>query len=267
MAVNWGLSGNNALNAFQTGYQIGDTLRQRNVERQTSNALSGLVADPAQDDAKFAELIRGLPAQSAQALINARNGMQAQSRQEQQQRRADLPFVGRLLGTVTDEASYQRARQTAQDNGLDLSSAPANYDPAWIDQQRQRIAIFSNPQAQQALTNTAKELVDAGYQYGTPEFQTALRARINAADAKTIPLQPGGTVAERDPVTGQVRIVVAQNPGGFAPGSPVQQGDIPRLTNPSEVSNLKPGQQFYDPNGVLRQVPGGPTQTASGGFR
>lgn len=47
-------------------------------------------------------------------------------------------FMGQLLGGVKDQASYDQARAVAQQNGLDVSGVPPQYDPTFVDQVRQR---------------------------------------------------------------------------------------------------------------------------------
>lgn len=262
--VNWGLAqqGNSALGAFQTGYQIGDAIRQRGIERQTSSALSGLVADPAQDDAKFAELIKGLPIQSAQALINARTGMQAQQQQAQQQRRADLPFVGRLLQSSTDEASYQRARQVAQQYGVDLAGAPETFDPVWRDQQLTTVQALSTPQGQQVLSAAGKIAADEGLRPGTPEFSQRVTQIWRTENQKTVPYAAGGGVAAIDPTTGGVSTLIAPNTTGAPVGSPVQSGP--------QVGSVVGGYRFKGGNPNDRanwEQAGGGSGNATGGFR
>lgn len=237
MAVNWGLGlSNGAQNAFQTGFQIGDTLRQRNDMAQQRNLMM--------------------------------QQQQAKAQQEQvERRRADIPFVGRLLDSVTDEASYQRARGVAQQYGIDLSGAPSSYDPSWVDQQKTTVQALSTPQGQAALSTAGKIAQDEGLRPGTPEFGARVTQIWKAENQKTIPYTAGGGVASVDPTTGGVSTLIAPNNVGAPTGSPVPQGNIPRLTNPSEVEKLPPGSQFYDPNFILRQAPGGASSNAGGGFR
>ncbi len=45
-------------------------------------------------------------------------------------------LVAQLLGGVRDEQSYQRARQVAAQNGLDVSSIPPQYDVNWVQTTR-----------------------------------------------------------------------------------------------------------------------------------
>jgi len=273
MAVEWGLAqGPNAFqSAFSQGLQLGDMVRQRSEERKTSNALSGLVANPQQDDAAFAELIKGLPGNAALKLSQARQGYQqnaaTQQRAQQESRRADLPMLTNLLRNSTDQATYDRNLATARQYGVDTSTIPQQFDPQWRDQQLTTLQALQQPGGQEALSTAGKEAADAGFKPGTPQFNDFVRNRLVSSDRKVIPYTAGGGVGIYDPASGGVSNLITPNTGNAPAGTPVQQSNVPRLTNPSEVSSLKPGQQFYDPNGVLRQVPGGPTQPASGGFR
>lgn len=47
-----------------------------------------------------------------------------------------IEFVSQLLGGVKDQASLDQTRALAQQNGIDLSGLPAQYDPAVIEQRR-----------------------------------------------------------------------------------------------------------------------------------
>ena len=46
--------------------------------------------------------------------------------------RDKLAFAGQILGSVTDQTTYDAARQTATSNGLDVSNMPAQYDPGFV---------------------------------------------------------------------------------------------------------------------------------------
>lgn len=230
MATNWSLAGNGFGNALATGLQLGQGIRQRRLEDE-------------------------------QRATMAQDRAQAQQRQQQEQRRADLPFVGRLLSSVRDEDTYQRARGVAQQYGIDLSNAPQTYDPQWIEAQKATIQSLSSPEAQQALTTTAKELVDAGYKYGTPEFQQQLRARLSAGDTKYVPLAPGGGLAGIAP--GQAaQLVIAPNTGGMPAGAPV-------AGQPAASPTVKQinGKTFYNYNGKWYDEPmGGGGSNVTGNF-
>lgn len=68
----------------------------------------------------------------------------------------------------------------------------------------------------------------------------------------------------------EAQTVIAPNDGSHAFGAPVQGGgsaNLPRPKTPDEVMRLPPGSRFIAPDGRIGTVPGGPTQSASGGFR
>lgn len=255
--VDWSLA--NGSNSFQSafgfGMQLGERLRQRQDDKATVSALTGLVANPEQDDKAFAELIKGLPAPAVASAIQMRQRYQAGRADAQakavEQKRADLPMLIRLVENSTDEASYQRNRATAQQYGVNMDNLPQQFDPAWRDQQLVTLKALSTPEGAQALSTAGKQAVDMGYKPGTPEFNRAVNEIWSASESK--PYVVGGETRLYQPKIG--------GQGG--------QVGIPTLKDPSEVSKLKPGEQFYDPNGVLRMVPqqGGPTQPASGTFQ
>lgn len=244
MSINWGLAqGSNSFqNAFGTGLQVGQTIKRNEEEKQVKNALAAY--DPAnpetlkpimQADPRLGLQLRGQQAQQAEAQADAR--------------RADLPLITRLVETSTDEASYQRNRATAQQYGVDTSTLPQQFDPAWRDQQLMSLKALQDPSKAEALSTAGKQAIDMGYRPGTPEFNKAVQEIWTAGESK--PYVVGGETRLYQPRIG--------GQGGAV--------DIPKLSDPSQISQLKPGDQFYDPNGVLRMVPqGGPTPPASGTF-
>lgn len=80
--------------------------------------------------------------------------------------KAQIDLQGQLLGSATDQASYTNALNQARTAGIDVSSAPTQYDPAWVAQMAQ-------------ATMTAKEHLD---------YQLAARAadRADAGQAETM---------------------------------------------------------------------------------
>lgn len=262
--IQWGLAGGNGTqNAFAQGFQIGEAIKRRQVEQQTSNALSGLVANPQQDDAQFSELIKGLPGNAALQLTQARQQYQQQARQQE---RDAIPVTLNMLRAATPE-NWQGLRQRAIQLGIPgAQKSPEQYDQNWIGSTVQQLQAFSTPQGREAASTAGKEAVDAGYQPGTAEFNNFVRQRLTAGDRRTIPLQPGGSVAEYDPATGQARLVIAPNNGSAQTGSPVS-GELPRITDPAQARRLPPGSQFLLPDGRIGTVPGGGSSNAAGGFR
>lgn len=81
-----------------------------------------------------------------------------------------LSLVAQLLGGVTDQASYDAARATAQANGLDVSRMQPNYDPAFVAQK-----------LKEGLT--VKEQVEQYWKqkgYDTPDANARLSAQTAA---------------------------------------------------------------------------------------
>lgn len=263
----WGLLGqqqNNALGMFQIGAQIGGQLRQRQEQREERNALTAYATNPNE------ETLAGVAPYNPGLVIQQR-GVQAQAQQQQQeQRRADLPTVARLLDGVTDDASYQQTLAQARQYGINVDGAPPSYDPQWVQSTKQLVTAMQTPQGQEALSTAGKLAADMGLRPGTPEFNAKVGEIFQAEQIKTVPFQAGGGIASVNTATGQVTpLVVPQDYGGsqqVGMGQAAPSPGIPRLTSPAEVSRLRPGEQFYDPDGNLRQAPGGPTQPASGGF-
>lgn len=57
-------------------------------------------------------------------------------------------FAGQLLGGVRDQATYDQARALAQQNGLDVSQMPPQYDPALVEQKRAQALTMEQQLAQ-----------------------------------------------------------------------------------------------------------------------
>jgi len=118
----------------------------QNPGAATANAfLGGMQLRQTQD--QRAQLMQ----QRQQQLDLERQKAEAEQRATQlKQTRDNLTTTLQLLGTATDEASYQRNRQTAVQLGLDVSQIPPNFDPNWVKQ--------SAAQAQALLGKVDQEL-------------------------------------------------------------------------------------------------------------
>lgn len=257
MAVNWGLAGNgigNALGMFQAGAQLGQSARVRQNERLTDNALSALVTNP-RDEAAMASLGQVNPRLAME--FQQRNQQQAQ--QAQQQQRVSMEQVSQLLNGVTPE-NYAERLATARQWGVDVSSAPAAYDPNWVNSQQQMAQLLQTPQGQEALSTAGKEAQDEGFRPGTPEFNRRVTERLNMADTKYLPVQAGGNVVAIAP--GQAPQWAVAAPGVAQPQA--QNTQLPRISSPAEAAALPPGSQFIMPDGRIGTVPG---QAQGGGVR
>lgn len=112
-----------------------------------------------------------------------------------------------------------------------------------------------------------------GYQAQAMDVDTIIDNELANREfmaGKTVAVPEGGSVANIRPVVGPSGQVTTTAEYVIAPagvGGGQGAADIPRVNTPSEAAKLAPGTQFYDPNGVLRTVPGGQTATPSGDFR
>lgn len=258
---NWGLlQGNQSQQYFNNGMQQGNHLATTGRARSLDNALASYAKDPNQ--------------QGLNGVIDRdpRLGMQLQDReaqrreQEAKEGREKAMTVAKLFDNIPDEATYQQRMGMAQRMGIDVSTAPPNYDPAWVAENGAIMRFVA--EKPEAVSTAGKMAVDEGYQPGTPEFNGRVKQIISAEATKTIPYQPGGGVATYNTQTGKAEVIVQPNDGSGQPGAPTTPtGNIPTARTPAEASKLKPGSQFYDDKGVLRMVPGGASGNAGGGFR
>lgn len=149
---NWGILGSPG-NGLAQGLALGKQFR----EQRQQNALL---------DIRRQEMEQRQSRDAAEA---------AQKRQTQ--RNTQTQQLGRLLDHATDETTYQQSLAAARQLGLDVSQVPQSYDPAWVNQQKLVLQAFDKDGGQQ-LSGLARELQDAGYQQGTPEFAAAMRTAL-----------------------------------------------------------------------------------------
>lgn len=172
VSPNWGLmGGNNALAMFQFGAQLGRDARAQQEERALKAAVGAYATNPTDPNA-LATVMKADP----------RIGMQLQKQsadlavKRQEQRRATVQDVAKLFQGVTPE-NYGQRIAAAQQLGIDVSTVPQTYDPAWVQQNAAIFNAFAKDGGQQ-ISGIARELVDAGYQPGTEAFNTAMRGVI-----------------------------------------------------------------------------------------
>lgn len=225
MDVNWNLlnrAEGNFQNALATGLQMGAQYKANRQDEERRNALTAYATNP---DAPGS--FEGLAKVDPGMAIQARGQQQQQAAQQQEQRRADLPLITKLLEHSQDEGSYQQARATAQQYGIDVSTLPPNFDPAWRDQQLGTLRALQSPQAQEALSTAGRVAADMGYRPGTPEYSAKVTELWQAEQSRILALQPGGGAASVNPVTGVAQMVIAPNMGGATAGAPVGGSQLP----------------------------------------
>lgn len=217
MAIDWSMARQpNVLAMAMEGYEQGKQMRR---EDATRNALGTLITNP-NDTAAFSTLAQNAPEYALQF-----RGQQQQVQVGQAKQRGDqMQQLGRLLNHATDETTYQQSLAAAKQIGLDVSSAPPSFDPNWVGQQKLVLQAYEKDGGQQ-ISGLARELSDAGYKPGTPEFQQAMVTALRGKYAPQytdqqgnvrmgqLPALPGTGQAPQAPQAAQI---IPQRPQGVS---------------------------------------------------
>lgn len=185
MPVNWGMAGqgNNALAYFQLGQQLGQQVIDRKVSNAVGNVLTRGLPQPGQTPG-IGDGVNNPNGEDWQTIAryNPELAMQLRQREAQTQamqrkeQRARVEDIAKLFQGVTPE-NYGQRIAAARTLGVDVSGVPQTFDPNWVAQNG---AIFQALAGKdQELSGIARELQDAGYKPGTPEFNDAMRGVIN----------------------------------------------------------------------------------------
>lgn len=224
---NFNIAGN-AQNALLQGMQTGDAMRQRKEQREREIALDKAYQGMITGDQTAVNALAAIPGMGKDAYTLQVNIRESQTKQAEADRKR-LAQVADLLDNSTDETSYQRNLSVARQLGLPVDSAPPNFDPEFIKTQSAiaRAVLNNDPE----LPLIAQELIAAGLQPGTPQFQAEagriLKAKYDTS--KTIAYQPGGGAVAYDAASGQITPLIV--PGGAEQGT----SSIP----PQAVSELR----------------------------
>lgn len=230
VGINWGLGPGNALSMFSQGAQIGQQLRARQDENELRGAFGRVLSAPKTtpgigDKPVDTSADMGIIAQHDPRLF-----MQLQQRDQQQAQQAQaakvdqIKTIARLLDEARDEGSYQRGLAAARQLGMDVSSVPQSYDPAWVAQQRTLLSAFVDDDGTK-LSGIARELVDAGYQPGTPQFNEAMRSVISNKYASDY-VDDAGNVRRRSALNLDAPAkpqIIQQRPAGLTDADLMQQ--------------------------------------------
>ncbi|QFY77525.1 hypothetical protein DUD43_07400 [Alcaligenes faecalis] len=175
----------------------GQALQQRNALMELSQRPDFYNSSGGINPAMMPEIGRVAPDQAlgySKAIQGQQKALSDAQMAQLNQAKTQLELVGRLVGGVTDETSFQAARQQAQAYGIPLDGVPAQYDPRWVQQTRQQtltaqqqIDNFYKEQGlnmqqqrlqhdinQSGTTTLQKNLAAAGLSPGTPEYQQAV---------------------------------------------------------------------------------------------
>lgn len=247
----------NAQNALLQGMQVGDALRQRKQQEQLQQATQSAYRGAYNGDMSGVNALADLDAQKA---FEIRGSIQSQQASQMEAERKRLAQVADLLDNSTDEVSYQRNLAVARQLGLPVDSAPPNFDPEFVATQTAiaRAILGNDPK----LTEVAQDLVAAGYQPGSPEFQNEYK-RILAAKfdtKKTLSYQQGGGAVAYDTVTGQITPLIV--PGGSEQSAGIPPEAIAELrSNPGTAAQFD---EIFGQGAAARALGGGGGNVTSG---
>jgi hypothetical protein len=214
---------------------LGNVMRQRSEDRAQKNALAAYAKDP--NEQTFGGLAEAAP----EYAMRARSDMEAQQARQQQQQQQQMGTVRQLLAKAgASPEGWAQAMGAAQQLGIDTSTIPQQYDPAWAQQQLFIMDALERDQDQ--LPGIAQELQAAGYQPGTPEFAAAMRQVINSKYASDYVDSQGNTR----------RRSVLDLGGG--------QGGIPQIADEAGYNALPAGAEYIAPDGSRRRKAGATIQ-------
>jgi hypothetical protein len=205
-------------------------------------------------------------AQQTQQLRHGEQAMQQRERalnqqdqqfQDQQhtqqlaQEREKMGMIARLTSGVTDEASYQQALGAARSAGIDVSKAPPNYMPEWVQQQHLiATKLLGGPQQ----NPTALE----------QNIGLLRRLNPNMSDQELAGVAQYAIAAPR--MYGSPEMGWSPDPNYPFGGGPAGNGGITEVTDAASYAAVPPGAQYRDPDGNVRTKPGGAGGDASGNF-
>jgi len=267
--INFGLLQNgqsgfqNALsNGLRAGAAFSGMMQQRE-EAQRRNALSTYAANPTREG------LGALAQYQPEAAIQERGRFDQQDQQQQTQSREQLPVMIRLLDSATDEAGWDRAVQQAQQYGFDVSRVPQTFDPAWRDSTRQ-IANAMHTMPPQELTTVAQNVMAALPTANRSVDDPMFIAAMGRALSQATPVEPGGRVISRNPITGETTDLVlpGNGPGGASPEKAPGPSDIPQDAIEAFLRGEGTAAQFDEVFGLgaSARVMGGAGSNAGGGF-
>lgn len=124
-------------NVFRLGDAIGAGQNLAMNQYRLNNAMTNLQAQGALRAATQAGTLEAMKSYAQQFPEQA---MEYQTKADTAQANKialashKLAFVGQVTSGMTDQASYENGLKQLKDAGIDMSSAPAQYDPAWVKQ-------------------------------------------------------------------------------------------------------------------------------------
>lgn len=175
MATNWNLL---QMPDIGQAFQQGQEMRRQSDGR---NALAAYAANPNEQS------LNALSPYNPQFVVQTkRQDQQFQLEQQKLQQKShgeQMQVLGKLIAPVKDEASYQQALAAARQGGLDVSTAPPSFDPAYIGRTKMLVDAY-NKDGGKAISAAGQQALDLGYQRDTPGFAQVVAQILEAGQAK-----------------------------------------------------------------------------------
>jgi hypothetical protein len=296
-----GIDGNALLNAFRQGKsdRYADQDRQMKMQRaqQQQNVMAQLFTGQSQAPSSPAQPAQPTFAQafSPEAQTAMTNGTelpalptmtgggvigQAMPRQKRPQlneqvfAQLDPEMQGQIATMLKNrsdtELKQEEARQAAIGSAAEylLTKVPEEKWPQFYQQVIAPHLREANVSEEQIALN-ANQLTREALGYHSAASRTTQQVIENSLKEREF---QAGKVMAPTPGSGLFRIrpdsvetIVAPNDGSKVTGSPVTAAPV-TVTNADDYAKVPPGASYMDPQGHVRQKPGGPTPQASGGF-
>lgn len=177
--INWGLLQQNQgqfQNALAQGYQVGQQARQRREEKEFKNALAAY--DPTKP-----ETLKPIMERDPELGFRLRTQAATEQQAAQQRQQEQMGVFRRLLAKAGEgPEGYAQALQAAQQLGLDVSRAPQQYDPQWVQDQQFIFDALSDPEKADSI---ARDLAYLGFDDPSqPGYNEAARELVLMSRAK-----------------------------------------------------------------------------------
>lgn len=241
-------------------FQQGQEMRRQADGR---NALAAYASDPNENS------LNAISPYNPQFVVQTKRQDQQfkleQQKLQQKTHGEQMQVLGRLIAPVNDEASYQQALAAARQGGLDVSTAPPNFDPQYIGQTKRLVDAF-NKDGGKAISAAGQQALDLGYQRDTPGFAQVVAQILEAGQAKpyvvggeTRLYRPSFAPAPQQPpqaapqpmkeTSFEAATDIARQMGAQFPDFVRNNGFRVRVTSPDQAMQLPSGTPLILPDG------------------